>query len=271
MRRKSSIGSLKSKSFQSPDLRDQGTERDRVWSRQEGIPNWNQQTAWDTTVLQVGCGGLGGEILHSLVKKGYGEIHCFDGDTVDLSNLNRQRFTAKDLCKNKAARLARNLAQDGCMGSRISAYPYYFEAAQERGLDLTPDVVICGVDSDQSRRAVAEWAMRKHVPALFCAVSRDGDQCYCLVQRPGEACFGCILPHAINIDITPCPGVPAIIDPLKLASALTSFAVDSLVMGRPIGWNYREIRLAGFMPELVRTVPRNPECPLCGENREGQS
>ncbi|MFH2056294.1 MAG: ThiF family adenylyltransferase, partial [bacterium] len=248
-------------------LRNQGTERDRVWSRQEGLPNWNQQTAWDTTVLQVGCGGLGGEILHSLVKKGYGELHCFDGDTVDLSNLNRQRFTVQDLGKDKADRLARNLVQDGCMGSRVIGYPYYFEAALERGFDLNPDVVICGVDSDLSRRAVAEWAISKHIPALFCAVSRDGDQCYCLVQHPGEACFGCILPHAINNEVTPCPGVPAIIDPLKLAAALTSFAVDCLVMGRPIGWNYREIRLAGFMPELVRTVPRNPDCPLCGKNR----
>lgn len=139
MQRKSSTDSLKSKTFQSPDLRNQGTERDRVWSRQEGIPNWNQQTAWDATVLQVGCGGLGGEILHSLVKKGYGEIHCFDGDTVNLSNLNRQRFKAKDRWKNKAERLARNLAQAGCMGSRIIAYPYFFKAAQERGFDLTPD------------------------------------------------------------------------------------------------------------------------------------
>lgn len=266
MRQRSSTGSLKYKSFQSPDLRNQGTERDRVWSRQQGIPNWNQHAAWGTTVLQVGCGGLGGEIIHSLVKKGYGDIHCFDGDTVDLSNLNRQRFTARDLGKNKADRLARNLYQEGCMGSRIIGYPYYFEAALERGLDLTPEVVICGVDSDQSRRVVAEWAISKRIPALFCAVSRDGDQSYCLVQRPDEACFGCILPHAINNDITACPGVPAIIDPLKLAAALTSFAVDSLVMGRPIGWNYREIRLAGFMPELVRTIPRNPDCPLCGKD-----
>lgn len=271
MRRRDCTYSLKSKSFQSPDLRNQGTDRGRVWSRQGGFPWWNQEAALKSRILQVGGGGLGSEILYSLVKKGYSSIDEIDGDTVDLTNFNRQRFTLSDLGKNKAICLARNVSKDGYLGNRITAYPYYFEEAIEKGIDFAPNVVVCGVDSDQSRRAVAEWAVRKQLPAVFCAVSRDGDQCYCLVQRPDEACFGCILPHAINNEITPCPGAPAIIDPLKLAAALTSFAVDSLVMGRPIGWNYREIRLAGFMPELVRTVSRNPECPLCCKNRGGQS
>lgn len=260
--------SLKPETFVSPDLRTEGTERDRVWSRHTGIALWDQDAAWKANVLLVGCGGLGSEVLYSLVKKGYGSIDCLDGDTVDLTNLNRQRFSVADLGKIKAIPLARNVSKDGCMGSRITGYPYFFEGALENGINFSPHIVVCGVDSDQSRRAVAEWAICKQLPAVFCAVSRDSDQCYCLVQRPGEACFGCILPHAVRNEITPCPAVPAIIDPLKLAAALTSFVVDCIVMKRPISWNYRELRLAGFMPDLNRAIKRNPNCPLCSNSGE---
>ncbi len=257
--------------FISPDLRHEGDDHTRVWSRQRDLAGWDQEKVWRSSVLHVGSGGLGGEILHCLVKKGYARLITVDGDTVSLPNLNRQRFYPLDLGHDKPIALASNLSRDGCMGTEITGYPFYFEEALERGIDFRVDVVVCGVDSDRTRGAVAEWAIAERIPAVFSAVSRDGDQCYCLVQSVDQACFGCIKPDAITNEITPCPGVPAIIDSLKLAAALASYAVDSLLMNRPISWNYRESRLAGFMQELVTSVARNPDCPLCGRVREDVS
>ena len=70
-------------------------------SRQEKIPGFNQSELNYGTVNLIGAGGLGSEIGEGLVRKGLGFLNIFDEDTVELSNLNRQRFYEKDLGKNK--------------------------------------------------------------------------------------------------------------------------------------------------------------------------
>lgn len=61
------------------------------------------QTVRNSTVLMVGAGGIGCELLKDLMLTGYGEIHIVDLDTVTLSNLNRQfLFRQKDIDKSKS-------------------------------------------------------------------------------------------------------------------------------------------------------------------------
>ena len=55
-----------------------------------GVGEEGQQKLKNAKVLVVGAGGLGSPVLFYLAAAGIGEIGICDGDSVDLSNLQRQ-------------------------------------------------------------------------------------------------------------------------------------------------------------------------------------
>lgn len=73
-------------------------------------------------VLIIGLGGVGGYALEALVRGGIQNLTIIDGDTIDITNLNRQILaTSKLIGKSKV------------------------EAAKERALDINPNIKIKGI------------------------------------------------------------------------------------------------------------------------------
>lgn len=69
-----------------------------------------QKKLLETSVLVVGCGGLGNYVAVNLAASGIGKIHLIDFDTIDISNLHRQVFfKTNDVGKYKAEVLANYL------------------------------------------------------------------------------------------------------------------------------------------------------------------
>ncbi len=63
-----------------------------------------------TTVAIIGLGGVGGYTFESLVRSGIGKIIICDGDTVDISNLNRQILTNQNNIGRKKVDIAKERA-----------------------------------------------------------------------------------------------------------------------------------------------------------------
>lgn len=241
-----------------------------VADRQSRIPGFSQEALSGRSVLCAGAGGLMSLIGEALARKGAGQIILCDEDTVEPSNLNRQKFYRRDLWRNKALRLARNLAAESFLGATITGIALNFMEAIRSGLVPPFDCIVCGIDDELAREEIAEYALAERVPLITTAVSENGDSGYVHIQKPGQSCWGCAFPRERKLrdDLAnyraPCPGTPAIRDILMVVAGAAVYALDTLFMDRPISWNYREFALAGFVPDVARLVPRSPACHLCG-------
>lgn len=257
---KKSIVSLKSSKFVSRKVK--SDPRESVTDRQERIKGFDQSVMDDLKVLQVGAGGLGGEIAQGLLRKGVGSIVISDEDTVELSNLSRQFFYEGDLYKNKAISLAKNLVKEGVNGTLITAYPSVIQRVIEEGTDVSSDIVICAPDNDEARTYISKY-FYDTTPVIFTGLDLSANTGYVFIQEPGKACFGCALPNAVNNEREPCPNSPAVIDLVKIISGLVLFSIDSTVMERKRNWNFRQIFMGGFVPETLKNVERREDCALC--------
>jgi len=234
-----------------------------ITDRQEKVPGFKQSVMDALCVLQIGAGGLGGEIAQGLVRKGVGKLMIFDGDTVESSNLSRQLFYKEDMYKNKATSLAKNLVKEGIKKTDIEAYPCMFQKAAENKVDIKCNVVVCAPDNDDTRIYVAKL-FYKITPVVFVGLDRQASTGYIFIQKPNGPCMACALPRTIENKREHCPNVAAIIDLVKIIAGFVLFAIDSAVMERRSNWNFRQFFIAGFAPEIVRTVEKKPDCILCG-------
>ncbi len=241
--------SLKSVRFYCKEIKD--TSAGSITDRQERVSGFFQETMNKLTVVLIGAGGLGGEIGEGLVRKGVGCLKIFDGDTVELSNLTRQKFFEEDLYKNKAVSLAKNLAKQGIRKTEIIAYPVMFQKAVEDNIDTTCQIVICAPDNDETRTFVSQY-FYKISPVIFTGLDVQADTGYIYIQEVNKTCFVDAFPNIINKKRNPCPNTPAIIDIVKVISGFVLFAIDSLTMARKRNYNYRQIFLCGFAPEVVK-------------------
>lgn len=228
--------------------------------RQRNIAGFDQKLFSQSSILCIGAGGIVSQIAPTLVRKGIGGITLLDDDLVEVSNLNRQRFYIKDVEKNKALALARNLQPECIAETRIRGIPIRLEEAIARGVDLTCSVAVCGVDNNPARVTASRYFRALAIPVVFCAVSRDADHGYVFVQESRGPCIGCLFPDIVNDDRFPCPGTPAIADVLQLVGAFAVYAVDTLLMNRPRNWNYRRIGLSDSAFDGGSLVAARPDC-----------
>ncbi len=252
-----------------PRRRWQSENIERAAARHHQIAGWDQDAYSAAVALFIGAGGANGEVVEGAGRKGIGTAHVADLDTVDPTNLNRQKFTRRDLWKNKAVCLCRNLSRQCALGTRFIAHPCWY---QDLRLDeIRPDIVVCSVDQqvEGTRLTVSRACHDRGIPCVFFAVSTDTDWGYVFVQQPGAACWACMAkPDLADPDVgrndLRCPGAPACCDILKALAGHALYAMDTLVMHRPRDWNYRAVSLSRSDFGASSIIQPRRGCPVCG-------
>jgi molybdopterin/thiamine biosynthesis adenylyltransferase len=234
--------------------------------RQEKVPGFKQEVVGKTGIL---CGGSGGLLAPQgtiIARKGYARLYIADPDSFTPSNYSRQHCYRKDLYKNKAVCMARNLARESVLGGEFVGLGIPLQDALLKVPQDLYSVGLCNVDNNTARVAFADAFRKMAKPAIFCGVAEDAGSGWVFVQegRPDAACFGCAFPQKVNDAKHPCPGTPASADILATVGGFVVYALDSLIMARPRFWNLRYVFLDGSLPDTCLTVERKADCPLCG-------
>ena len=216
--------------------------------------------------LVVGAGGLGSPAAYYLASAGVGTLVLADGDTVDLTNLQRQILHRTDAVgMSKVASGKRTLGEINpecqiiALAERLSAERLEQEVAQA-------DIVLDCCDNFATRHAVNRACVKFRKPLVSGAAIRFDGQVVVFDSRQADApCYHCLFPEGQEVEEVRCAvmGVFApltgIIGTVQAAEALklligcgTSLAGRLLLLDG-LGMEWREIR-----------VPRDPACQVCG-------
>ena len=160
------------------------------YDRAERITWWRQDVLKNASVLVVGAGALGNEIVKNLVLMGVGHITVADMDTIENSNLARcVLFRESDLGGAKAEVVAKRGAElnsDSNITSHVGTIQEYGLAGVAKH-----DVVIAGLDSREARLWINQAARKVGKTWIDGAI--EGLDGIVRVFPPSGACYECTM------------------------------------------------------------------------------
>jgi molybdopterin/thiamine biosynthesis adenylyltransferase len=217
-------------------------------------------------VLVIGAGGLGAPSLMYLAAAGVGTIGVVDDDLVEGSNLQRQIIHTDariGLPKVQSAEIAMR-----ALNPFITVLPYHRRLDQDSlALIDDYDLILDGSDNFDTRYLVNAACVTAGKPLISAAITQWEGQISLYHPSQGGPCFACLFPERPATGLAPScaeAGVMAAL-PGVIGSMMAGEAIKYLtgagqgLMGRLMIYDalYSETRLI--------TVPRNPDCPTCGQ------
>lgn len=249
------------------DLNQEQIER---YSRQiilSKIGGEGQKKLLDSKVLIVGAGGLGSPIALYLASAGVGEVCVVDSDKVELNNLQRQIIHSKEnVGKPKAESAKERLLS---INDDIKITSKNLRLTSENILDVIKkyDIVIDGSDNFPTRYLVNDACVLSGKPLSHGGIFKFEGQAFTVL--PGEsACYRCLFPEPPPPGAVPsCQqagilgAVAGIIgtiqanEVLKYILGIGELLKGELLIFKALTSNFRKVK-----------IPKNKECPVCGEN-----
>lgn len=222
----------------------------------------------ESVVLVVGAGGLGSAALPYLASAGIGKIVIADGDTVDLTNLQRQTLHKESsLGTLKAASARLSLLQ---LNSTIdvTAIEERLSAAQLDSLIAEVDLVLDCTDNFLTRHAINAACVRhRKLLVSGAAIRYDGQLSVFDLRSPDSPCYACVFPDEVGAQdaeedrcgvmgvFAPLVGVIGAMqacEALRLLTNIGETSVGRLRLFAAKDMRWRDVR-----------VKRDIDCPVC--------
>jgi len=224
-----------------------------------------QQRLLASRALVVGAGGLGSPAAMYLAAAGVGTLALADGDSVDLTNLQRQIL-------HGSASVGRPKAESGTESLarlnpevRVEALVCRLEGEVLLGQVAQADVVLDCSDNFATRHAVNRACVQFGKPLVTGAGVRfDGQITVFDLRRPESPCYECLFPEGAELEETRCAvmgvfapltgviGTLQAAEALKVLTGIGETLCGRLVLFDALKTEWRSIRLK-----------RDPRCKVC--------
>lgn len=117
-------------------------------------------------LLVVGLGAVGGAAVEALARSGVGHMTLLDGDTFDISNLNRQPFATASVIGHPKASVTAHALQD--IAPTCTTHPIQQFLTPENIptlLDqIQPDIVVDAIDDIPAKMTLLQHCHERHLP-----------------------------------------------------------------------------------------------------------
>ncbi len=156
----------------------------------------------NSSVLVIGAGGLGCPALQYLAAAGVGKIGIVDGDSISLSNLQRQvLFHTEDIGKHKSEIAAKRLR---AINPEIDIVTYNEFLHQDNALDIIKawDIILDCADNFASRYLVNDSCIILDKPWVFAAIYKFEGQ-LSVFNWKNSPSYRCLFPEAPNAGESP--------------------------------------------------------------------
>lgn len=151
-----------------------------------------QERLQQSRVLVVGLGGLGCPAALYLAAAGVGELVLVDGDTVELSNLQRQiAHSESDIGANKARSVAASIAALNPQVKLEVLEQRLLESAMPELISRV-DLVLDATDNYPVRFALNRACIASGVPLVSAAAVRSEGQVAVFDSSRGGPCYRCL-------------------------------------------------------------------------------
>jgi molybdopterin/thiamine biosynthesis adenylyltransferase len=224
-----------------------------------------QQRWLDARALVIGAGGLGSPVALYLATAGIGCLTLVDGDTVELTNLQRQ--IAHTVARVGEPKVHSAAAAVAALNPEVRVVTLHerADAARLDALVAEADVVIDCSDNFVTRHAINAACVRHARPLVSgAAIGFDAQIAVYDTRDASSPCYACVFAPDSNFEEAHCAsmGVFAplvgIIGSMQAAEALKLLAgVGSTLAGR------LQMLDARRMAWSEMSVPRNEACAVC--------
>ncbi|MBK8523955.1 MAG: molybdopterin-synthase adenylyltransferase MoeB [Betaproteobacteria bacterium] len=216
--------------------------------------------------LVVGAGGLGSPAALYLASAGIGHLALADGDTVDLTNLQRQILHTQQRVGQQKALSGKAALAEINPETQVEAITARLSGEALEAAIAAADVVLDCCDNFATRHAVNRACVRHCTPLVSGAAIRfDGQLSVFDPRRADSPCYHCLFPEGDDVEEVRCAvmgvfapltgiiGAMQAAEALKLVAQCGEPAVGRLLLLDGLSMEWRSVRFR-----------RDPGCAVCG-------
>lgn len=223
-----------------------------------------QRRLLDAKVLVVGIGGLGSPIVQYLAAAGVGHLGMVDGDTVSLTNLQRQVIHATPDIGRPKVEVAEKRVKE--LNPDVETTSHLTFLSEENALDIMRDYdfIIDATDNYATKYLLNDVCVMQK--KAFCVGGINKYSGQVTTVRPGSPCYRCLFPYPPEENEVETCATVGVLGPIAgiLGTIQATEAIKHLTgTGEPL---YGRLLTFDALTMQWQTISfsHDADCPLCG-------